>query len=229
MDKTLAWADANRIPLRGHNIYWGIEQFVPDWVKQLDSTSLRSALEERGRTVASRYRGRFVEYDLNNEMIHGNIFAERLGPKITLEMANWVKSEDASAKLFLNDYDITTGKKLNLYVEHIRDLLAMGVPLSGIGAQGHLHGQTFNRDALRNSLDQLAKFKLPILITELKNRKTISLPEFWREAEVEAENYAKARGLSEVPLHYIILKRRNAGIEQAWVIQDLKQWLAEKH
>jgi hypothetical protein len=65
-------------------------------------------------------------------------------------------------------------------------------------------------------------------ILELKNRKTISLPEFWREAEVEAENYAKARGLSEVPLHYIILKRRNAGIEKAWVIQDLQQWLAEK-
>jgi hypothetical protein len=65
-------------------------------------------------------------------------------------------------------------------------------------------------------------------ILELKNRKTISLPEFWREAEVEAENYAKARGLTEVPLHYIILKRRNAGIEKAWVIQDLEQWLAEK-
>jgi hypothetical protein len=66
-------------------------------------------------------------------------------------------------------------------------------------------------------------------ILELKNRKTISLPEFWREAEVEAENYAKARGLAEVPLHYIILKRRNAGIEKAWVIQDLQQWLDEKH
>ena len=66
-------------------------------------------------------------------------------------------------------------------------------------------------------------------ILELKNRKTISLPEFWREAEVEAENYAKARGLTEVPLHYVILKRRNAGIEKAWVIQDLEQWLGEKH
>jgi hypothetical protein len=65
-------------------------------------------------------------------------------------------------------------------------------------------------------------------ILELKNRKTISLPEFWREAEVEAENYAKARGLAEVPLHYVILKRRSAGIEKAWVIQDLQQWLSEK-
>ena len=65
-------------------------------------------------------------------------------------------------------------------------------------------------------------------ILELKNRATLSLPEFWREAEVEAFNYANARGIGEVPLHYVVVKRRNAGIENAWVIQDLKQWLKEK-
>jgi len=65
-------------------------------------------------------------------------------------------------------------------------------------------------------------------ILELKNRQTLSLPEFWREAEVEAENYAKARGLSEVPLHYVIIKRRNAGIDKSWVVQDLTQWLNER-
>jgi Holliday junction resolvase len=65
-------------------------------------------------------------------------------------------------------------------------------------------------------------------ILELKNRATLSLPEFWREAEVEALNYASARGLGEVPLHYVVVKRRNAGIDQAWVIQDLAQWIKEK-
>ena len=65
-------------------------------------------------------------------------------------------------------------------------------------------------------------------ILELKNRAALSLPEFWREAEVEALNYAKARGIGEVPLHYVIVKRRNSGIENAWVISDLKQWLKEK-
>ena len=65
-------------------------------------------------------------------------------------------------------------------------------------------------------------------ILELKNRQTLSLPEFWREAQVEALNYAKARGLGEVPLSYVIVKRRNAGIENAWVIQDLAQWIKEK-
>jgi Holliday junction resolvase len=65
-------------------------------------------------------------------------------------------------------------------------------------------------------------------ILELKNRATLSLPEFWREAQVEALNYSKARGLGEVPLSYVIVKRRNASIDQAWVIQDLAQWIKEK-
>jgi Holliday junction resolvase len=65
-------------------------------------------------------------------------------------------------------------------------------------------------------------------ILELKNRATLSLPEFWREAQVEALNYAKARGIGEVPLHYVVVKRRNSGIDKAWVIQDLAQWLKEK-
>lgn len=66
-------------------------------------------------------------------------------------------------------------------------------------------------------------------ILELKNRKTINLSEFWSEAQVEALNYAKARGKGEVPLHYVLVKRRNAGIEKSWVIQDLEQWLKEKN
>jgi len=65
-------------------------------------------------------------------------------------------------------------------------------------------------------------------ILELKNRATLSLPQFWREAQVEALHYAKARGIGEVPLHYVIVKRRNASIDQAWVIQDLTQWIKEK-
>ena len=66
-------------------------------------------------------------------------------------------------------------------------------------------------------------------ILELKNTARLDLPQFWREAEVEALNYAKARGIGEVPLHYVVVKRRNAGIEKAWVVQDLEQWLKEKN
>ena len=65
-------------------------------------------------------------------------------------------------------------------------------------------------------------------ILECKNRKSINLPQFWDEARTEAANYAKARGLSLSPLAFVILKRRQHGIEKAWVIQDLDQWLIDR-
>jgi hypothetical protein len=65
-------------------------------------------------------------------------------------------------------------------------------------------------------------------ILELKNVKKIDLPQFWREAQVEALNYANARGLGEVPPAYIVVKRRNAPLEKSWVICDLEQWIKEK-
>src|SRR5688500_8335338 len=36
VDGILAWTEANNIPLRGHNLFWGIEKFVQPWVKELN-------------------------------------------------------------------------------------------------------------------------------------------------------------------------------------------------
>ncbi|MBI4873498.1 MAG: endo-1,4-beta-xylanase [Acidobacteria bacterium] len=166
VDTMLEWAGRENIPLRGHCIFWGVPNYVQKWVQALDDDGLRRALEQRGRSIGARYRGRFAEYDLNNEMIHANYYAQRLGPEIVKRMAQSVKEGDPNARLFVNDYDILTGKRLDDYVKHIRELLDMGVPIEGIGVQGHLHDETFDPAALRSALDELAKFKLPIRVTE---------------------------------------------------------------
>ncbi len=166
VDAILKWTDENHLPLRGHNIYWGVPNMVQPWMKQLPDDELREVLKNRGLDVGRRYKGRFAEYDLNNEMIHGNYYQDRLGKDITRQMAQWVREADPAAVLFLNDYDILTGNKLNDYVKHIQGLLDQGVPIGGIGAQGHLHGDTFDAAVLRSSLEKLAEFKLPIRITE---------------------------------------------------------------
>jgi len=165
-DNILDWTEAHDIPCRGHNLYWGIDQFVQQWVKDLDEEELRLALEKRGRETARHYKGRFVEYDLNNEMIHGNYYAEKLGDGITGEMAGWVLEGDPNAKLWVNDYDILTGERLDDFLQHIRTLLKEGVPIAGIGVQGHLHGASFSREILKESLDSLGQFGLPVRITE---------------------------------------------------------------
>jgi GH35 family endo-1,4-beta-xylanase len=166
VDGMLEWADKEGIPLRGHCIFWGIPNRVQDWLKALSDEGMRSAIEARGKAVGSRYKGRFAEYDLNNEMIHANYYEQRLGPEFIKQMALSVKGEDPGAKLFVNDYDVLTGIRLADYAKHIRGLLDMGVPISGIGAQGHLHGDSFDAAALQSALDELGKFKLPIRITE---------------------------------------------------------------
>ncbi|MCJ7449254.1 MAG: endo-1,4-beta-xylanase [Bacteroidales bacterium] len=166
VDAILKWTEENQIPLRGHNLFWGIPQFVQSWVKELDDNELRQTLQNRAETVTRRYKGRFAEYDLNNEMIHGNYYEDRLGPEITKLMAQWAHNGDPDAKLWLNDYDILTGNRLSDYMTQIRTLLKQGVPIAGIGVQGHLHSETFDRSQLKNALDSLAVFKLPIRITE---------------------------------------------------------------
>ncbi len=165
-DAMLQWTDEHEIPLRGHNIFWGIRNFVQPWVIALDDATLRETLKARALDIGTRYKGRFAEYDLNNEMIHGNYYQDRLGPQITREMADWVRQGDPNAVLFLNDYDILTGRRLDDYVAHIRGLLDQGVPIGGIGVQGHLHGDSFDPAVVQASLAKLAQFKLPIVVTE---------------------------------------------------------------
>ena len=196
VDAMLEWTDQNEIPLRGHNIYWGVSGRVQDWQKQLDDQTLRDVLKDRGLTIAKRYRGRFAEYDLNNEMMHDNYYEKRLGPQITKEMAGWVKEGDPQAVLYLNDYDILTGSQLERFVAHVQAMLDRGVAFDGLGVQGHLHSESFKPEALQNALDTLAKFDLPIRITEfnLPGQRSAYMRDRRRQMTAEQEE-AKAKGI----------------------------------
>jgi Holliday junction resolvase len=67
-----------------------------------------------------------------------------------------------------------------------------------------------------------------VYLFECKNTASLKLDEFWRQIELEASNYAKARQ-TKIPLHYVLWKRRRKGINKTWVIQELEQWLEEKN
>jgi len=86
-------------------------------------------------------------------------------------MAEWSLKGDPNAKLWLNDYDILItdsplGIGLPEYMAQIRNILKQGIPIAGIGVQGHSHLETFDRQVLMDALDSLAIFNLPIRITE---------------------------------------------------------------
>ena len=164
-DIVLDWCDDNGIRMRGHCVFWCVEQKVQSWIKYLDDDILRNKLENRAVDVMSRYKGRISEYDVNNEMLHGQYFEDRLGNSIRHEMFKWCHETDSNAILYVNDYGILNGGDLDRYEAQIESLIKAGIPLGGIGLQGHF-GARIDTIKVKHVLDRLARYKLPIKITE---------------------------------------------------------------
>jgi GH35 family endo-1,4-beta-xylanase len=167
----------HNIPMRGHCIFWEKEKLVQDWIKKLNNDELRAAIGRRAIGVTSHFKGRISEFDLNNEMIQGEFYIHRLGFGIINEMAYMAKYGNPDVTLFVNDYGILVegGYNADTYITQIKNLLANGIPIGGIGCQGHFITSHKNDSSgmaattpehVQKTLDELAKFNLPIKITE---------------------------------------------------------------
>jgi endo-1,4-beta-xylanase len=166
LDQIVLWSKQAHLPLRGHTLFWDVEQFNQDWLKSLSPAQLRQAMLDRTAQLCRRYRGQIDEIDLFNEMLHGDFLRSRLGASIVKEVADTCQQANPLVKLDVNDYDILTGQKLDAYVQQIQALLDDGVVLGGIGIQAHLT-EKLTTQQIHTALDRLAVFRLPIKITEV--------------------------------------------------------------
>ena len=159
------------IPMRGHCIFWDKDEYIMPWLKKLNNDELRAAVVRRAIDVTGHFKGRIHEFDLNNEMVHNDFFRRRLGYGIINEMAWLAKVGNPDAVLFVNEYGILCDGGFNLgsYITQIENFLASGVPIGGIGCQGHQgtpYKTVMSADHVQKTLDVLSKFNLPLKITE---------------------------------------------------------------
>jgi GH35 family endo-1,4-beta-xylanase len=107
-------------------------------VKALDPSELRAAMERRLTATASRYGGRLVSWDVNNEVLDGAFYRQRIGPDATAWMFREAARLDPKTPLFVNEFGILGEReKTEGYLELIRDLRARGAQVDGIGIQSH--------------------------------------------------------------------------------------------
>jgi endo-1,4-beta-xylanase len=159
------------IPMRGHCVFWDKDEYIMPWLKKLNNEELHAAVVRRALDVTKHFKGRINEFDLNNEMVHNDFFRRRLGYGIVNEMAWLVKSVNPDVVLFVNEYGILCDGGFNLesYITQIKNLLASGVPIGGIGCQGHQgtpYKSTMSAEHVQKTLDLISKFGLPLKITE---------------------------------------------------------------
>ncbi len=173
-DAMFAWCQANGIPVRGHCVFWEPEKWQTKWVQPLTGDALREAVERRLESVVPHFRGKFVHWDVNNEMLHGDFFKARLGESIWPWMFQRAHELDPDAKLFVNEFNILSVDQdfkevqTDEYVAHTRWLIDQGAPIHGVGLQGHIWAEDIlsKPHVLKERLDKVATLNLPIWISE---------------------------------------------------------------
>jgi GH35 family endo-1,4-beta-xylanase len=168
-DEMVEFCLQNKIPMRGHCIFWEVESYNQGWLKTLSSQELTEAVQNRVVDLLSHYRGKFLHYDVNNEMLHGSFFHDRLGPDIWAYMFNLARQFDPQATLFVNDYHVEDGEDWKSspqkYLAQIQGLLKQDASIGGIGVQGH--ARTPIGAILCDAFDKLSSVNIPIWLTEI--------------------------------------------------------------
>ncbi|KAG0533104.1 hypothetical protein BDA96_04G163700 [Sorghum bicolor] len=169
-DRLLDFCDRAGKPVRGHCIFWAVDAEVQQWIKDLAADELMAAVRARLNGLLGRYAGRFPHYDVNNEMLHGRFFRDRLGDGVAPLMFREAARLDPGAALFVNDYNVECGNDGNAtperYVELIRGLQRGGARVGGVGLQGHVTHPV--GEVICDALDALAAAtELPVWFTEL--------------------------------------------------------------
>lgn len=180
-DALVAFAEANALRVRGHTLVWGRSNGPPTWLAaELAAAAdpaawLRETMLDHIAAVAGRYAGRIESWDVVNEPLaisSGDLdaaspFFALLGEDFIADAFHAARAVDPNAKLFLNEFgtDRIPAKHAGL-VELLERLQGAGVPIDGVGLQGHFLTRP-DRAALESQLREFAAMGLLVEITEL--------------------------------------------------------------
>lgn len=174
--QTVNWLRENNLTVRGHLLVWPMWRNLPPKFKpefdriqaaegpEAAKAYLRKIIHDHIHEMAGAFKGQLSDWDVINETHTNHEFMDLLGEP---EMAVWFKTAAEvvpGLPLYFTDYDVIKGPHLETFERHVKLLLDLGAPISGLGEQGHTAPMPMAH-VFRN-LDRMARFGLPIKITE---------------------------------------------------------------
>lgn len=178
-DSIAAFARRHNLKLRGHTLTWHSQS--PKWFFT-DSSGARVSKEELFKrmkdhitTVVTRYKDVVYAWDVVNEVIsddpkefyRNSEFYIITGEEYIAKAFEFAHQADPNALLFYNDYNEINPTKREKIFKMIKDLRSKGVPVHGLGLQGHWAISEPSYGQLDSTLNRFSQLGIPLQITEL--------------------------------------------------------------
>ncbi|HEY3429930.1 MAG TPA: endo-1,4-beta-xylanase [Cyclobacteriaceae bacterium] len=242
-DEIVSFAQANGFKMRGHTLCWHNQ--LPPWmfVDQKGDTVSKDVLLARLKThiteVVTRYKGKIYAWDVVNEVISDkkdefyrpSTWYKICGEEFIAKAFQYAHEADPNALLFYNDYNEISAVKRKKIIKLVTDLKNAGVPIHGIGLQGHWAINEPSRAQLDSTLAEFAATGFKLQITELD----ISVyPKEHQRRERKAEDYDTAftveketKQLEVYKMCFELFRKYKSSISSVtfWNISDRHSWL----
>ncbi len=181
-DKMIAFAEENDLTVIGHTLAW--HQQSGDWLgKNVDRETAIAQLKAHIFGVAGKYDGEIYSWDVVNEAIEDGVslnggrtwqdclrktqWYESIGPDYIALAFRFAHEAAPNAKLYYNDYNLNQNSKATVVCEMVKDLKSQGVPIDGIGMQGH-YDLTLKPKLVEGSIELFSSIdNIELAVTEL--------------------------------------------------------------
>lgn len=171
-DKMIAYCKKNNIHVNAHTLIWHSQ--LPPFSRNIQSIdSFKTFFANHIKTIASRYDGKVVSWDVVNEALNedgsmrNSIFLQKLGDDFVTEAFRLAQAAAPNTKLYYNDYNNEQPSKRAGCIALIKKIKNTGVRIDGVGIQGHWQLGKIPLKEIEESILEYAALGLEVAITEL--------------------------------------------------------------
>jgi len=177
-DAYVDFGQKHRMAVIGHTLVWHSQ--TPEWVFKGDDSQpasrevLLNRMREHIHTVAGRYRGRIKGWDVVNEavadggpdILRDSPWRRIIGDDFLDHAFRFAREADPKAELYYNDYGLENEQKRLRALAMLRGMIQRGVPIDGVGLQGHYHLNHPPAAVIEQTIQDFAALGLKVMITE---------------------------------------------------------------
>jgi endo-1,4-beta-xylanase len=247
LDAQVNFARQNGAQVQAFHLAWYRDSLWTTWLNDIPETQRWAFLQQHIRDIMTRYKGKARSWNVVNEAFDDD--GSVRGPEIDFDPQtgqfageNWLaplgrgyleksfrvaRLADPTARLFYNDYnleyndpDSDTSAKWEAVLAMVKDFKDRGVPIDGVGFQGH-HNLRYglpDSKILAERFRQLQRLGLEVRITEFD----LGIQD---APGTEAERLAKQAEVYKAFLN-VCLAAPNCTAFHTWGFTDKYSWVA---